>query len=186
MADRPSRLFDKLGVLLLALVAVAAFWKMRSMRPQNPVADGTPLPSLAAASWLNVPEGQTFDPAGKVVVMDLWATWCGPCRAELPKLALAAAHYRPLGVEFVGVTGEPASDGENIQEFIAATPGFDWPVAYNAESVFDALDVRVIPTVVVFGADGKARWSGIGSEGLEAALDAAIADSGRHVRKAVQ
>jgi len=182
MPVRPSRIFDKVGMLLLALLAVAALWRMRSMRPENPVPVGTPLPSLAEVRWLNVAEGESFDPAGRVVVMDCWATWCGPCRAELPKLALAAAHYRPLGVEFVGVTGEPAKDGPHIKDFIAATPGFDWPVAYDAESVFNALRVRAIPTVIVFGADGKARWSGIGSTGLEAALDQAIADNRRQAR----
>ena len=49
----------------------------------------------------------------------------------------------------------------------------------DAQTAFDALGVRMIPTVVVFGPDGKSRWSGVGSEGLEAALDAAIVEARR-------
>ncbi len=183
MSDRPASFVDKFGLLLVAVILAGVYLALRSARPQNPVPPGTTLPSFAAASWLNLPEGERFDPAGKIVVVDCWATWCGPCRAEMPNLARVAARYRPLGVEFVGVTGEGAADAPQIKKFIADTPGFDWPVAYDAGDVMDQLGVHLIPTVIVFGPDGKARWSGVGADGLEAALDAALVENNRQEKK---
>ena len=178
----PSRSYsfpDKLGLLILAGVLGLVVWRLQSSRREAPVAPGTPLPPLTTVSWLNVPEGEAVDPAGKIVVVDCWATWCGPCIASLPHLALAAAHYRPLGVQFIGVTSETEEDVSTIKQVIETTPGFEWPVAYNGDDFLAALNVRVIPTVIVFGPDGRALWSGVGSDGLEDALDAALASAKR-------
>jgi thiol-disulfide isomerase/thioredoxin len=166
---------DTLGLIILAGVLAVVVVRLQKANTTGPVPPGTPLPSLDAVSWLNVPEGETVDPAGKIVVVDCWATWCGPCRAALPHLALASAHYEPLGVQFIGVTGETEADVATIEELIESTPGFDWPVAYDGNDFLKALNVRVIPTVIVFDADGRATWSGVGSDGLESALDAALA-----------
>jgi thiol-disulfide isomerase/thioredoxin len=179
MGSRSFPNLDTLGLIILAGVLALVVWRVQRSSREQPVPPGTPMPSLDSVSWLNVPEGETVDPAGKIVVIDCWATWCGPCRAALPHLALAAAHYKPLGVQFIGVTGETETDVPTIEKLIDSTPGFEWPVAYDGNEFLRALDVRVIPTVIVFGADGKALWSGVGSDGLEAALDAALAANKR-------
>jgi thiol-disulfide isomerase/thioredoxin len=162
------------GVLLAAAVA----W-LAACAPRNatapPVAPGTPMPRLEVAGWLNLPPGESFDPTGKIVVVDLWATYCGPCRAEIPRLARIAAQYRPLGVEFIGLTDETERDLDRVRGFIDQTPGFDWPVGYGAIRFMAALNITRIPTVIVFGKDGRAIWSNGGTFGLEAALDAALA-----------
>jgi thiol-disulfide isomerase/thioredoxin len=158
---------------LLGIVVLAACGPRSSTAPPVPL--GTPMPRLTVAGWLNLPAGESFDPTGKIVVVDLWATYCGPCRAEMPRMARIAAQYQPLGVEFVGLTDETAADVPGIRGFIDQTPGFDWPVGYGAIEFMAALDIRAIPTVIVFGPDGRALWSGIGTFGLEAALDNALA-----------
>jgi hypothetical protein len=52
-------------------------------------------------------------------------------------------------------------------------------VAYDGREFLAALKVRVIPTLIVFGPDGKAQWSAVGTDGLESALDAALAAAKR-------
>lgn len=65
--------------------------------------------------------GGTFrlsDYKDKVVVLDLWATWCGPCRLEIPHLVELSNEYKGKGVEVIGLTTEsPSSDAEKVSEF---------------------------------------------------------------------
>jgi hypothetical protein len=88
-----------------------------------------------------------------------------------------ARKYRPLGVAFVGLTDETERDLPAIKKFIDETPGFDWPVGYGAAPVMTELNIPGIPTLIVFGPDGRAHWSwlGEGPRGLESKLDELLA-----------
>jgi thiol-disulfide isomerase/thioredoxin len=176
-SGRRSAVSDRLGLAVLILVIAFLAWRLlrvSGVSPMIPV--NTPLPPLAAEGWLNLAEGESFDPMGELVVVDCWATWCGPCLRDLPNMAEIAADYRPRGVMFVSITQEPTADLPAIKGVVERTPGFDWPAAYGGNEFMDALGVRGFPTVVLFGRGGRARWSGPGSYGLRAALDEALAD----------
>jgi thiol-disulfide isomerase/thioredoxin len=166
---------DLAGLLILLVVVGLVVWRL-APQLDPPVALGAPLPAFNVEGWLNVPEGQAFDAAGELVVVDCWATWCGTCRADMPQLAMIAADYRKRGVKFVGLTQETSADLPLIRSAIAATPGFDWPVGFGATEFMGRLNIGGFPTVVLFGRDGKVRWSERGSYGLEGALDKALAE----------
>jgi thiol-disulfide isomerase/thioredoxin len=174
MDRRPSNVVELIGVIALIAVAAAVLWKFASPRDlPPPVPVGAQLPPLTAGGWLNVPAGEAFEPTpGRLLVVDCWATYCAPCREEIPRLAKFVDAYGPLGVDFIGVTDE--RDPAAIGEYIEATPGFDWPVAYDAAPFMAELNIRQIPTVILFGDDGRALWSGIGSFGLEEAIERAL------------
>lgn len=57
--------------------------------------------------------------AGKVVVVNLWATWCGPCRLEIPELVKLHKEFRSQGVEMVGLsTEDPDASDEDVRQFV--------------------------------------------------------------------
>jgi thiol-disulfide isomerase/thioredoxin len=180
MSLRPT-ILDKFGFALLAILLVVIIWMVQKPIgvPAEPVLPGTPLPPIHAEGWLNVPEGESFNPTAKIVVVDFWASYCGPCRDVFPRIAKMAEHYRPLGVEFVSLTDETAADLPSIKGFVTRMRNFDWPIGYGAGRVMGELNIYSIPVLVVFGPDGRARqsWAGDHLDGVERTLDELLAES---------
>ena len=94
-------------------MALASFSRTEPRRAPNPVLD-TDLRAL---------DGGTFRLAeydGRVVVLNFWATWCGPCRSEIPHLVELNREYKGRGVEFVGLSvEEPLTAREKVRDFAA-------------------------------------------------------------------
>jgi hypothetical protein len=93
----------------------------------------------------------------------------------MPELAKLHAKYAPLGIRFIGLTPEPAGALAAVEKVVDRTPGFEWPVGYDSGLVFDMLSIQGVPTVVVFGPQGTAVWSGYSLHGIEEVLDQQLA-----------
>src|ERR671921_1738163 len=80
------------------------------------------LPEEVTGSELRDLSGRAFrlkDFRGRVYVVNLWATWCGPCRLEIPGFNKIYEDYRARGVEFVGLTAEdPEEDADTVRGFV--------------------------------------------------------------------
>jgi thiol-disulfide isomerase/thioredoxin len=93
---------------------------------------------------------------GKIVVLDFWATWCGPCVQSLPGLIEAMSAFPADRVKLVGVNqGEPA---DQVKRFLE-TRGWKLTVAMDAsQNVAHQYGVDGIPHTVIVGPDGKVAW----------------------------
>jgi thiol-disulfide isomerase/thioredoxin len=99
------------------------------------------------------------DFAHKPVVLNLWATWCGPCRMEMPGLVRLAENPRLKGVAFVAVTAEPATD--DVRK-VAGEELKGWTVL-RADDVPEVFASDVIPATFVIAPNGVVVATEIGS-----------------------
>jgi len=115
-----------------------------------------PLPPLE----LRVRSGEAWTPAasaGRVLVIDVWATYCKPCRASFPKLSrLAAAHP---GVDVVGISVD--EDDAVVERFLAEVPAA-FTIVRDPEMTVSLppLDIQKLPTVLVVDRAGRVRFRG--------------------------
>jgi len=93
---------------------------------------------------------------GQVVLINFWASWCGPCREEMPLLDQLSDRYGPLGFTMLGVNVE--EDSTLADQFLEGTP-VDFPILYDREnSVSQLYDVIAMPTTVIVDRQGQVRF----------------------------
>jgi peroxiredoxin/outer membrane lipoprotein-sorting protein len=115
---------------------------------------------------LSALEGKAYrleDLRGKVVLIDFWATWCPPCRRELPAIEKIYRDYREKGLVVLAVTSEPKGVAASFIE----KHGYTFPVLIDVEqTVFDKYAVRSIPVVIVVDRQGQisAHFTGFRDE----------------------
>ena len=75
------------------------------------------------------------DYAGKVVVLNLWATWCGPCRVEIPHLVELAKEFKDRGVEVVGLTTEDKVDTDEMVKDFVKEFEINYPIGWANQEI---------------------------------------------------
>ena len=113
---------------------------------------------------------------GQVVLVDFWATWCGPCVHELPNVLETYKKYHSQGFEIVGVSLD--SSREKLDAFIKEHEGMTWPQYFDGKGwnnkVAGRYGVRSIPFTVLVGPDGKIIGKGLRGEALGEAVGQAL------------
>jgi len=131
---------------------------------QPPPAAGTEVGAMMpeyAAMNLDGTKFVLAEKKGQVVLLNAWATWCGPCRLEIPHLQ--ALHNQYSGRNFA-VIGVSVDDGgvEPVKEFVTDQK-MTYPIAIDAEAkLLDVLRTTMLPTSVVLDREGKIIWKKVG------------------------
>lgn len=119
---------------------------------------GAPAPALALTTLDGIAL-PAHRPAGTVTVLNFWATWCPPCRAETPDLNAAYRRLHANGVSFLGI--DTTETGPIVKAFLSAK-GVPYPSVLGGPQTYNSYGVAFIPTTVVVDAAGivRARWVG--------------------------
>jgi len=157
---------------LFVAIVVLALPRLTAPRPSRPsaiggadfaarpVAEDRPapgfdLPTLAGSGSLSL-----RSTAGSILVLNIWASWCPPCRVEAPQLERVWTRYRARGVRFIGVDHEDSRAGglSFVREF-----GITYPIAFDPGGTVAARYGAVgVPTTFVIGRDGRIAYRLLG------------------------
>lgn len=165
-----------------AFLVGGALWIAASARPEMAGLDllPNPRPGFPAPAFTlptrDAGEFSLADAAGDVVVINLWASWCPPCRAELPTLQSIADQLQPDGLTVVGINAANQDDRAAAEELLADL-GISFPIVFDEKgAASSAYQLRSLPTTYIVGRDGLIRHVVIGGPIAEATLAALIQD----------
>src|SRR5262245_61316532 len=132
----------------LALAALACALPVSATTPE-PMAPDFTLPARSGgAVHLN-------DLKGQVVMINFWASWCGPCRQEMPLLEQIQEKYQPLGFTLLGVNVEP--DSAEAEKFLKNV-SVSFPILFDRENAVSArFGVEAMPSSVLIDREGNVR-----------------------------
>ena len=138
---------------------------------------GAVMPAYSAAML----DGSKFDVAaerGNVLLLNVWATWCGPCRYEIPELQKLHGRYAAQKFKVIGVSIDDTGE-EGVRQFVNENK-IDYPVALDAEArLANIFQTSVLPTTVLIDRTGKIVWKKYGliesgDKALTDAIEAAL------------
>ncbi len=171
----PKNTYFAVSVDTLALRACAALLAAAcALAPARAVAPSRPAPDFTLPSTLGT-NVRLQEQRGQVVMINFWATWCAPCRREMPHLNRLYAKYRPAGFVLLGVNVD--EDRANAQG-LASKLGVQFPVLFDASKKVSRLyQLDSMPSTVLIDRDGRVRYVHLGyKDGFEDAYEQQIAE----------
>ena len=158
----------KLSLQRLAAIAAATFSAVSALGGQPKVGDAFPV--LADYKL----EGTLPDTKGKVVVVDFWASWCGPCKASFPAFRELHEKFADRGVVIIAVSID--EDKGEMEGFLKKAKVPFAAVRDAKQKLAEKLSIESIPTTFILGLDGKiaALHNGYGGDSTKLELIATV------------
>ncbi len=126
------------------------------------VAVGKPIPPYSAAT-LDGATRSIADQKGKVVLLNVWATWCAPCREEIPYLQSLYDRHAPNGLEVIGVSVDARGSESTIREF-SKDFRMTYPIWLDPDEKVQTLYMALgVPASYLIDRDGVLRWKHLGT-----------------------
>ncbi len=145
-------------------------------RARHAALEGKPMPALDLSEWING-EVKPADMKGKVVVLDFYATWCGPCMAAIPHNNEMLKKYRDQGLVIVGIC--TSKRGQEKMAANAREKGVQYPIARDAKlNSAKAWEVHYYPTYALVDRKGIVRVVGLQPKHVETAVQKLLAERG--------
>lgn len=145
------------GVLALTLFIFAGCAEAGTPRAEI----GAPAPEYVAET-LDGDSVRLADLQGRVVLLNVWATWCPPCREEIPALQEIHERFSPQGFEVLGVSIDGRSERENVRRFMSEMK-VTYPLWHDADDLIsNRFQIIGMPTTFLIGRNGKILWRHIG------------------------
>lgn len=160
-------------VILLAAVGCGG--------PGQPTDSNAEAPEYVAVNLAGDPVSLS-DMSGDVVLLNVWATWCAPCRVEIPELQALHEEHEHRGLRVVGVTVDSRNAIDDVHQFIGEF-GMTYDVWLDPDhTVLDRFRGSGVPLSVLIDRDGRIAWRHLGmfqrgDPALLAALEQALGDS---------
>ena len=177
------KLIAAVGAVLIVLASIYATTKQAAAPGSAPVppSEGAVIAGAVVQS-LDGSQVALKSFRGKWLLINIWATWCGPCRSEMPALNRVWDTEHPAGLEMIGISDE---DPETLWAFLNQAPpdqAIHYPIANDPGARFKiALNVRAIPRTIIVDPAGHVKFDEAGSEDSVMLLQA-LSGSGFPVR----
>ncbi len=148
--------FRNLGLAIVLALAFLA-WGMTSLRPLFRSISRSSVSTERAPEWelkdLDGKRVKSSDFIGQVVILDFWATWCAPCKAEIPGFIALQKEYGDRGLVVIGVSLD--DQGLAIVKRFVADLGMNYQVVLGDVTLMQAFGGTAIPTTVIIDRTGN-------------------------------
>lgn len=166
---------------VLALLAALFFAVKRMLGHElSPVGVGIEAPDFSAMTIDSVPTVKSLaDYKGQVVMLNIWATWCGPCRIEMPSIEQLHRTYGPRGLKIVAVSVDDAHTEPQIRDFVKQY-GLTFQILHDTTGqdgvVSRAYQTTGYPETVIIGRDGVIRKKLMGATDWNSPLNRGLVE----------
>ena len=151
-----ARPWGRTTIAAVAAIAAYGVWRLSGGEAPPAVGPGAPAPAFVATTLDSVPVARTLDDyRGSPILLNVWATWCDPCREEMPSMQRLYDAYRDRGLRVVAVSIDDRGTEKLIRDFVAEHQ-LTFDILHDAKSaIMTTYQVLGVPQTFLISAEGN-------------------------------